>query len=86
MSEPLIHDPGNENRIDRVYVFLSIDDEGANGIVADVLPHLGSTPLATASPHTAETMKKLAQDVAKRTGKTVGMFAFRRETQLWQSD
>jgi hypothetical protein len=85
MSEPLIHDPGNENRIDRVYVFLSIDDEGANGIVADVLPHLGSTPLVTASPHTAETMK-LAQDVAKRTGKTVGMFAFRRETQLWQSD
>jgi hypothetical protein len=85
MSEPIIHDPGNE-RIDRVYVFLSIDDEGRNGIVAEVLHGLGSTPLVTASPKTAEVMKTLAQDVAKRTGKTVGMFAFRRETQLWQSD
>jgi hypothetical protein len=85
-DEPLIHSPDNVERIDRLYVFLSIDDEGKNGIVAEILPVLGSTPLVTASLYIAETMKTLAQDVAKRTGKTVGMFAFRRETQLWQTD
>jgi hypothetical protein len=86
MSEPLIHDPGNEGRIDRVYVFLSIDEEGNNGIIAEILPGLGSTPLVTGALKTAEVMKQMAEKVAERTGKPVGMFAFRRETQLWQTE
>jgi hypothetical protein len=86
MSDLIIHDPGNEERIDRVYVFMSIDDEGRNGIVAEVLPGKGTTPLVTASLKGVEIMKKLAQQVAERTGKPVGMFAFRRETQLWQTE
>ena len=47
MSDPVIHDPGNEEKIDRLYAFLSIDDQGRNGIVASILPGLGSTPLVT---------------------------------------
>ena len=87
MSEPEIHDPGNERRIDRVYVFMSIDDQGMNGIVASILPALAAAgPLVTGSLGVAEYMKGLAQEVADKTGKPVGMFAFRRETQLWQSD
>jgi hypothetical protein len=85
MSEPEIHDPGNTERIDRIYVFMSIDDEGKNGIVAEILPGLGSTQLITGSPKGVEIMKKVAQDVAKRTGKPIGMFGFKRETQLWQT-
>lgn len=86
MSDPLIHDPGNEREIDEVYVFMSIDEQGRHGIVASILPNLGSTPLVTASRNVAGMMQPLAQDIAKRTGKTVGLFAFKRDGQLWQSD
>ena len=86
MSDPIIHDPGNETRIDEVYVFMSIDEKGNNGIVAEILPYMGSTPLVTASRRLAEMMKPLAQQVADKTGKPVGLFAFKRSHQLWQSD
>lgn len=86
MSEPIIHDPGNSEPIERLYVFLSIDDEGKNGIVASILPGLGSTPLVTGSRNAAGMLKPLAQDIANKTGKPVGLFAFRRETQLWQTE
>ena len=86
-AEPLIHDPGNETRIDRVYAFLSIDAEGNNGIAGGPVPGLGAfVQLVTASPGVAEMMKKLAEEIAAKTGKPVGLFAFKRETQLWQSE
>ena len=85
-DDPIIHDPGNETKIEHLYAFMSIDEQGRHGIVAEMIPGLGTTTLVTASPKGVEIMKKLAQEVAKRTGKPVGMFAFRRETQLWQTD
>jgi hypothetical protein len=84
--EPIIHDPGNVARIDEVYVFMSIDDEGRNGIVAELLVPLGTVQLATGSLKAVELMKPLAQKVAERTGKPVGMFRFKRDAQLWQTD
>lgn len=86
MSEPLIHDPGNETTIEHVYVYLSIDDQGRNGIVATIMSHLGSTPMVTGSPRVAEMMRPMAEQVAQLTGRTVGLFRFKRDTQLWQSD
>jgi hypothetical protein len=86
-DEPLILDFGNEQRLDRLYVFLSIDGEGANGIVGGPMPGLGNfVQYVTASPVVAEVMKKAAEELASRTGLPVGMFAFRRETQLWQTE
>jgi len=86
VSEPLIHDPGNETEIEFLYAFMSIDDKGRHGVVAEILPGLGSTPLVTGSPKAVEYLKPVAQRVAKRTGKKVGLFAFKRSHQLWQSD
>ncbi|MGC2080723.1 MAG: hypothetical protein WA728_32860 [Xanthobacteraceae bacterium] len=86
MTEPLIHDPGNEKMIEEVFAFMSIDEKGRNGIVASILPGLGSTPLVTASPRAVEMMKPLAEEIAHRTGKPVGLFRFRRDGQLWQSE
>jgi hypothetical protein len=86
LSEPIIHDPGNESEIIHVYAFMSIDSEGKHGIVAEILPRLGSTPLVTASPNVAEKMKPLAQEVARKTGKRVGLFRFTRDTQLWWTE
>jgi len=83
-----IHDPGNEAKIDRLYAFLSIDEQGRNGIVAEILPGLGSTPLVTGSRAIAKSMIPIAAKVAARTGKTVGLFAFKRVEfeELWRSD
>jgi hypothetical protein len=87
LSEPLIHDPGNEIEIDTLYAFLSIDAEGRHGIVAEMIPGLGTTPLVTASPNVAEKkMKPLAQEVARKTGKRVGLFRFKREAQVWWTE
>lgn len=87
MSEPVIHDPGNEEKIDRVYVFMSIDDQGRNGIVASILPHLGSTPLVTGKRSVAKSMIPLAEKIAARTGKKIGLFVFERVEgeELWRS-
>jgi hypothetical protein len=83
----VIHDPGNEARIERVYVFMSTDERGFNGIVAAILPGLGSTPLVTGKRSVAQTMIPIAQKVADETGKKVGLFVFGRleDEELWQS-
>ena len=88
MSEPEIHDPGNEEKITRLYAFLSIDAEGRNGVVAEILPGLGSTPLITGKRSVAKSIIPLAEKVAARTGKKVGLFVFERveSYDLWRSD
>lgn len=82
----VIHDPGNEEGIDILYAWLSIDEYGYNGIVAHILPNLGATPLVTGKLSLAERMKPLAERVAKESGKHVGLFAFDRrgDTPIWE--
>ena len=89
MSEMIeLHDPGNETKIERLYAFMSIDEQGRNGIVASILPGLGSTPLVTGKRSLAERMIPMAEDIAKKTGKTIGLFVFARleGEELWQSE
>jgi hypothetical protein len=79
--------PPNEAPIDRVYVFLSEDAKGFNGIVAGILPGIGSTPLVTSKRKVAESLIPVAQEAANRTGLKVGLYAFKREgSDYWQSE
>lgn len=80
-----IHDPENVERISELYVFLSIDEEGRNGIVATMMHGLGSTPLITARPRLAEVMKATALALAKKTSKRIGLYRFDRGELLWES-
>jgi hypothetical protein len=77
-----IHVPKNEDRIDTVYAYLSIDEEGKNGIVAHIVENLGSTPLVTSKRRIAEKMKPIAELCAKETGKHIGLFVFDRRDGL----
>jgi transcriptional regulator with XRE-family HTH domain len=86
ISEPLILDPGATMQIDTVYAFMTIDEKGRNGVIAEILPDLGTTPFVASSLKAVELMKPIAQRLAKRTGKTVGLFRFTRDAQLWQTD
>lgn len=80
------HNPGNEAPIDRLYVFMSIDDQGRHGIVAHFLPGLGSTPLVTGSRRTAKVMQAMADEVARETGMRVGLFIFNRGDMIWSAE
>jgi hypothetical protein len=82
------HTPPNEERVGRLYAFLSIDERGFNGIVAGVVPGIGSTPLVTSKRRIAHKLMPIAQEVADRTGLKVGLFAFARVEgeELWQSE
>ena len=83
-----LHDPGNETKIERLYAFMSIDEQGRNGIVASILPGLGSTPLVTGKRSVARTMIPIAEKVAKESGKKVALFVFARVDgeETWQSE
>ena len=82
------HTPPNEARIDRLYAFMSVDDNGFNGIVAAILPGLGSTPLVTGSRKIAHSLIPTAADVARNTKVKVGLFVFERAkgVDYWMSD
>jgi hypothetical protein len=71
--------PPNDEKIERVYAFLSVDAKGFNGIVAGLLPGIGATPLVTASRKLAQSLIPIAQEVADRTGLKVALYAFKRE-------
>ena len=81
-----VHMPPNEDRIDTVYAYLSIDEEGKNGICAHVLERIGSTPLVTSKRRIAKQMQPLAEMCAKETGKRIGLFVFDRRAgePLWE--
>jgi hypothetical protein len=83
-----IHAPENEGPIDKLYVFMSTDENGRHGILADVIPPLGATPLVTGKLSLAEAMKPLAMGIARRSGKRVGMYVFERKAgdPTWSTD
>jgi hypothetical protein len=74
----VIHDPGNKRGIGQLYVFMSIDDNGFNGILgADM--GIGFTQLVTAEPKLIEPMKTMALKISRESGKRVGLFVFKRD-------
>jgi hypothetical protein len=82
----IIHDPGNEREIERLYAFMSVDWKGDNGIVAAVLPGVGSTPMVFGKRELAHKMIPFAQDVATKTGKAVALYMFERKGEYWRSE
>ena len=83
-----LHDPGNETKIERLYAFMSIDWKGENGVVAAVLPGVGSTPMVFGKRELAMRMIPIAEKVAKESGKKVALFVFERVEgeELWRSE
>jgi hypothetical protein len=82
-----LHNPGNTAPIDELYAFMSIDADGNHGLLAHILPGLGSTPLVTGSAKAAEGLKPLAREIGKRAGMRVGLFVFKRGAgMVWSGD
>ncbi len=64
--------------IEHLWAFLAEDTPEEEGIVAVVLPHVGTAPLITSKDHVANKMKSLAQQVAIDKNTTVRLVRFTR--------
>jgi hypothetical protein len=83
----LIDNPPNTKPLKRLFVFVSRDAEGREGILAGTLPSLGLQPLIAGSELTLAVMKELAKLVEYRIpGKTIHLLEFctSREIEDWR--
>ena len=71
-----INSPPNERVIGSIWVGLSEDPDGKNGIMAAYAPGIGGTPMVTASPIVLEIFRAQAQAMANMTGKVVKIYRF----------
>lgn len=71
--------------IKEIFLFLTIGEDGSNGIVGAVEPGVGGTPLFAASSQIAEMLKLPAEALAKKTGARIGLFRFKRDEELWRT-
>ena len=68
----LLHDPGNTLlRIVALWAFVSVDDEGKEGLCATTLPGLGLTPLIAADAARLARLTPIAQNIASASGKRI---------------
>jgi hypothetical protein len=80
------HKPPNEHVIDEVWVGLSEDPDGKNGICAWVAPGIGRTSMLTASKKVLEYFKQTAVTVAVATDARVKIYRFTRAECVYDSE
>lgn len=74
--------PPNTKRIEKIYVGLSVDEKGLNGICAAMMPGIGAMPMMTASEKVLGFFKEQAGWIEQRTGKKVHFFEFHRGEEI----
>jgi hypothetical protein len=63
--------------ITKVHAWIVIDDDGTEGIAGVMLPTMGMTPLMCGDmPGAVAAMDRMAQEVARETGKDVHHYVF----------
>ena len=70
----IIHEPNNYMKIEEVYCYVSVDEKGNEGIVAQTMELAGSTvmmPFVAADKVMMERLDPLAHKIAKKTGKKI---------------
>lgn len=81
-----IHDPGNTEKKGKIYAFVSVDDNGMEGLLGFKTLTGEYVPLITGSDSTAEVMKGPAEEISRATGKQVRLVTFARTDEvLWET-
>lgn len=76
MGPVLLHAPRNEiPRIDRVWMYLSVDD-GGEGICGACYPDVGWAPLIAADERRLADLTKRAEEIAALTGTEIVLVEF----------
>jgi hypothetical protein len=81
-----IHKPPNTKVIDTIYVGMSEDKNGYNGIIATVIEGFGGAPMVTASEKVLALFKAQASMVAKEFGTRVVIYRFARAEIEYDTD
>ena len=77
-TDPEFHSPPNTKRIDKLYVGMSEDARGFNGICGAIVPGVGGVPMVTAS----ESVFTFFKEQAALMGKEVKFFEFHRGEEI----
>lgn len=75
----IIHDPKNHMKIDAVWVFISQDEDGNEGIVATSVPIKNGTmmlPLVAADEARLQDLKKISKEIERKTKKKIKLIKF----------
>ena len=77
----VLHDPKNTFVIENVWVFVSRDEEGNEGVIA---APVGDTlmPFVAADPKRIESLRPMAQHLAKMTKKKIHLVKFSQRTEI----
>lgn len=70
----IIHEPNNYMKIEEVYCYVSVDENGNEGIVAQTMELAGSTvmmPFVAADRVMRDRLDPLAKQIQKKTGKKI---------------
>ena len=81
-----IHKPPNVKVIDEVYVGLSEDKNGLNGIVAAYAPGIGGTPMVTASEKVLAFYKGQIDELSETFGEKIKIYRFTRAEVVAESE
>ena len=60
-----VHNPGNTKPIDELFVVVSRDEQGREGIIAGNMGLVGVSPFVTSEPKTAALMLEVAKESVK---------------------
>lgn len=74
-----LHAPKNKIRAEYLYAYLSLDEDGTEGICSMVTPGLGTFPLVFMHLERAEELRGEVENLSKQSGKKIHMVKFKRE-------
>ena len=74
--------PPNTKRIETIYVGMSEDEKGFNGICAAMIPNVGASPMVTASEKVLAFFMEQAGWIEQRTGKKINFYEFTRTREI----
>lgn len=77
----VLHTPANLLRVDRLYAFLSVDEDGNEGLCAAPLNGM-TMPLIAADRARMESLVPVAQELARLSGRKVRLVEFSTRTEL----
>lgn len=81
MKKPVVHSPPNEAPISELYVVLSVEKNGNEGICG-YDTGLGLMPLVAGYERMLPMMRRMAAEVAKHTGKRLVLVKFTGREQI----
>jgi hypothetical protein len=81
-----IHKPPNTKLIDAIYVGMSEDENGFNGIIGTIIEGFGGAPMVTASESVLELFKAQALLMRKEFKAPIKIYRFIREEVIFDTE